>query len=379
MKFSKQKIKIFNKPEIYATEISSHNKIIWYIAWIDIYLNSSDDEKIKSCPILVKQIIDLEPSKIEGYLKLFQIYYKNKQYEKSIKILAEAALIVNDINNSFTFYLFTKYICKALVKVKNHFVALDLLQLLYIDNPYMISLLYYYAKIINKTNEKSYFSNAISSLEECLISCNSDILSEIRYLLGCIYLKRNEIIEAMISFEEAKKGLSNSKKLKLIELNESKYLNGYQAFKKMNNEISKYEYYSSKNEFQFPPLEELKIVQKSLILVDTFCSSLLEALISFYILKNKNEGIFQLEKIIENYPSNPRGAINLWKMYFQTNNLEGMIKIASKMVETFRLDKIPGSKWIYSNILYAKSLEYKFNFNKAISVLESLVSLIPRI
>lgn len=376
--FSEFKINSMNQSELYAVEISKLDKYMGYIAWIDIYLYSDNKEKIENCPHLLNQIITLDYSRPEAYIKLLKVYFKNKQYDLAYEIGSKLFIYSTFGQNNLLKYAILKYYTKTIYYNKQTIISLELLQNQYITNSHMSTILLYYAQLIIKANYIQYYGSGLSALEECLLVCIPERRGKIYFYMGKIYIARNEIITAMKWLRKCT-GIKSKNKLNFIHEQEAKFLKEYNMSATLQTQIE-----ASHNVIKTAPLtpekiDDFTIKLRYLMNIDPFMSNYYDALIHFYIMNKRDEGILILQKMIQNNQTKIQAHIELWKMFKIMNDLESMIFICEQMINSCNSPYIPGSQWIEAHIIYAKTLAFKNNFNKSISVLQSLCSILPKV
>ena len=348
--------------EYYATCIKDSDQYLGYLAWSDIYMNSSAQQSID----ILKELIKQNLHRPEAYLKLWNYYYYDiKNYEQAEDIASEAFLRVTDSEYNSYYIYFCLACAKSYFKTGKISSALELLQKKFIENNEFPIFLYQFARFCVKSEDFSYNGCAIGALKECIKLCEPSKIGCIYYWLSKAYIHNRYHLEAYKYIEKSLKFLNSAfqnKREKLIT-----WKNDMEEHILMIKTAEEYlsECISPKN------LVECLSICKKIKNFHKLYSSILLAKLMWKIDKRK-EAIEKLNFICSMSTVKITGYYELLLYLKESNECVLYEQTAAQMVAKCKNSQVPTNIWVKANILYAKALVHNKKPAKAIIVLKAI-------
>ena len=350
--------------EYYASCIKEIDPYLGYLAWSDIYINSSWEKGVS----VLKELIKHYPTRPEAYAKLWNYYYYQvKDYEIAEDIVSEAFLRVTDPEDYKYYIIFCLSCAKSYWKTGKIPSALELLQKKFIENSEYPVFLYQFGRLCCKSEDFTYNGAAISALKECLRLCNKSKFGHIYFWLSKAYMQNRYHLEA---YKFSKKGLhylnSTSMKARLLQSwvnNMELYVSKiYLAEKLLGREITP------------TVLVDCLEICKNIKTFHKLSSSILSAKLLWSIGK-KNEAVEKLNFICDVSTVKMSGYIELLNCLKKMRDWGALEKAAAVMVAKCKNPQVPTGTWVKANILYAKALVANRKPAKAIVVLKCIAKM----
>lgn len=372
-------------PLYYASQIKDIDDFYGYLAWSEVFIRSQTDSNQVRSESILKELIQIYPSRPESYIKLWYYYYASKAYSAALEVAEMAFLKLAGSSEEYTVILNLNY-AKSLYKMEKFQSAFELLQMMYTQNSQYSVYLYHYGRLCLKSRDKECLGSAVGALEECLKTSSEGRHGNISYWLMVGYSAGNDKFQA---YTFAKKGIKHFSSVigkfsshcifnKALEkkvmgkMNEMKNLVKDMHIGVLNMEMLE----SILENFEINKLEEVKIHCKNIAKFDQIEGNILKARVLLAIGDDAS-AIKLLRETMSLGSLKMKAFFLLVKVLSQYSDTCEIEKLCKEMMGKCRNSKVPVQIWIKTHIIYTKCLVSNGEYQKAILVLKSLAQVQP--
>ena len=370
-------------PRAYATSIMQIDRYYGYLAWSYLFLATGDKPKAES--ILI-ELVSKVPDQIEAYLKLWNFYYSEKNYEKALSVIQHAFLKVST-NTPQLNSLINLYYTKTLFRVGNYLPCFELLQLYYMKHPEYTAYLYHYGRMCLKSKSLNFLGSAISALQECTKTAADFRQGQVLFWLSEGYLQAKEKVSAYQTMKEAIPLLSESiDKLSdhQDKIYERKILAKLGILKEkirtmqgdmVNIDILEKEV---KSDLKEDSLEEIQVFCSYVKNFEEIEGALWEAEVLKKLAKKK-EAIQLLHQVKDKSKVLLKPFMRLIEYFKEEKRYSEIKQVAEELIKKCHSPLVPVHTWIQAHKVYAKALVNNGEHQKALLIYKSLGQVLPEL
>ena len=213
--------------EEYALRLKKESQYMGYIAWAEV--NLSREKKREFGIRILKDVSEEYKERPHAYLRLWRIYWEEKDYSRSLEQVEKLFLYMGSIGSAEIRTITALLYSKSLFAMEEYLRSFNLLQHEFSLNTEYSIFLYQFGKQAVRSKLTNFFGSAIGSLEECLRSCVEQRHSKVFYYIGLAYYNLGRPLTAFDWFFKCRKTLkSRGEAMKHRRL--LKYLEEYMSY-----------------------------------------------------------------------------------------------------------------------------------------------------